>query len=148
MILVACRCTYEMGKSKTITAILGSISPKFRTPANALLFNMVVGILALLSGKTGEIITISVFGALTLYIISMFSLIKLRRKEPSLERPFKVPLYPVFPLVALVIALVSFIAMGIYNVKLCIIYCSVLILAYVLFKLFKPKESYEQSGNI
>jgi ethanolamine permease len=148
LILAAGRCTYEMGKVKTIPATLGKISPRFRTPANALLFNMIVGILALLSGKTGEIITISVFGALTLYIISMFSLIKLRRSEPALERPFKVPLYPVFPVVALVIASISFIAMGIYNIRLCIIYCSVLLVAFLLFKLFKPKVSYERSGNI
>jgi ethanolamine permease len=35
-------------------------------PAAALLVNMVVGITTLLSGKRGEIIVISVFGALTL----------------------------------------------------------------------------------
>jgi ethanolamine permease len=52
---------------------------------------MGIGIVTLLTGRTGEIITISVFGALTLYVISMISLLRLRKKEPTLERPFRVP---------------------------------------------------------
>ena len=83
---------------------------------------MAIGIVILLTGKTAEIITISVFGALTLYIFSMIALLRLRRKEPLLERPFKVPFYPVLPVVALVIALVSFTAMSIFNPLLAGIY--------------------------
>ena len=53
---------------KFAPAFLGKIHPRFQTPSNALLVNMVIGIIALLTGKTSEIITISVFGALT-YIL-------------------------------------------------------------------------------
>ena len=49
--------------------------------------NMVLGMIALISGKTAEIITLSVFGALTLYILSMISMLRLRKNEPGLERP-------------------------------------------------------------
>src|SRR5213078_3122277 len=104
------------------------------TPSNALLVNMGIGIIALLTGKTAEIITISVFGALTLYIISMIALFRLRKKEPQLERPFKVPFYPAFPFIALVIAVVSFIAMTIYNARLAIIYLTLLGICYACFK--------------
>jgi ethanolamine permease len=96
---------------------------------------MVIGIIALLTGKTSEIITISVFGALTLYIISMIALLRLRRKEPELKRPFKVPLYPAAPLVALAIALLSFMAMTIYNLRLAMIYIGALVVCFLLFKL-------------
>ena len=51
---------------------------------------MMIGITALLTGKTGEIITIACFGALTLYVISTISLFNLRKNHPQLERPFKV----------------------------------------------------------
>ena len=118
IILAAGRSSFEFGRVKFAPAFLGKIHPRFRTPSNALLVNMVIGIIALLTGKTAEIITISVFGALTLYIISMIALLRLRKKEPHLERPFKVPVYPAFPVIALVIALVSFVAMTIYNLKL------------------------------
>src|SRR5690349_22196901 len=65
IILAAGRSSLEFGRVKFAPAFLGKIHPRFRTPSNALLVNMVIGIIALLTGKTAEIITLSVFGALT-----------------------------------------------------------------------------------
>lgn len=141
IILAAGRSSFEFGRVRFAPVFLGAIHQRFRTPANALLVNMGIGIIALLTGKTSEIITISVFGALSLYIISMLALLRLRKKEPLLERPFKVPLYPAFPIIALVIAVVSFVAMTIYNTKLALIYFLLLGLCYVCFKLFKIKAA-------
>jgi ethanolamine permease len=147
LILAAGRSTYEMGRVRNIPAFLGNISTRFGTPANALVINMAIGLIALMSGKTAEIITISVFGALTLYMIAMAAMIRLRRKQPLLPRPFKVPLYPLFPLMALIIALLSFIAMCIYNFKLAVVYISLLLFSYLLFKIFKPAKRDENTRD-
>ncbi|MCB0587973.1 MAG: ethanolamine permease [Phaeodactylibacter sp.] len=136
IILAAGRATFEFGRVGYAPAMLGKVHPKFRTPANALLINMGVGIIALLTGKTGEIITIACFGALSLYIISMVALLVLRRKEPGLERPFKVPLYPWFPIIALLIACIAFLAITIDNLTLAFVYFSLLLIAYIWFRLF------------
>jgi len=140
LVLAAGRSTYEMGRVKSIPAILGKISPKFQTPANALIGNMVIGIIALLSGKTAEIIVISVFGALTLYIISMISVMVLRKNKPEMARPFKTPVYPLFPIIALIISCVSFIAMLIYNLKLGLIYSGIVLGIFLLYKIFKKAD--------
>jgi ethanolamine permease len=140
IILVAGRSTFEFGRVRFAPAFLGMVNQRFRTPANALLLNMTIGILALLTGKTGEIITMSVFGALTLYIISMISFLRLRRREPDLPRPFKVPFYPVFPWTALVIAVTSFVAMAIYNLDLAGIYCLLVAGCYGIFKLWQKRR--------
>lgn len=137
IILVAGRSTFEFGRIKFAPAFLGTVSKQFQTPANALLVNMGIGILALLTGKTAEIITMSVFGALTLYIISMISLLRLRQKEPHLPRPFKVPMYPAFPWTALIIATISFVAMTIYNPELAGIYFFLVAGCYGIFKLWQ-----------
>jgi len=141
IILAAGRASFEFGRVKFAPSFLGKIHPRFQTPSKALLVNMAIGIIALLTGKTSEIIIISVFGALTLYIISMITLLQLRKKEPELERPFKVPMYPAFPLIALIIAVVSFVAMTIYNVKLALIYFLLIGICYGSFKLFKIKPA-------
>lgn len=145
IILAAGRSTFEFGKVKFAPAFLGKIHYYYRTPANALLINMTIGIIALLTGKTADIITISVFGALTLYIISMITVIRLRRKEPTLERPFKVPFYPLFPLTALVIAIAAFIAMTIYNTPQALIYLLLLVGSFFIFKLSAKKSSVNNS---
>lgn len=141
LILAAGRSTYEMGRVHNIPAFLGRISSRFHTPANALIGNMVIGILALLSGKTSEIIIVSVFGALTLYIISMVSIMILRKREPDLPRPFRVPFYPAFPIISLIIATGSIIAMFIFNLKLGLIYFSILLITFLLYRIFKRSDS-------
>jgi ethanolamine permease len=140
IILAAGRASFEFGRVGFAPAFLKNIHRKFQTPANALLINMGIGIVALLTGKTLEIITISVFGALTLYIVSMIALLRLRKKEPNLERPFNVPLYPIFPVVALIIAIVSLAAMTIYNLKLALFYFLIIGLCYLAFKLFAKRD--------
>lgn len=140
IILAAGRTTFEFGRVGYAPKAIGKVNRKFKTPANALILNMLIGIIALLTGKTGEIITIAVFGALGLYILSMIAFFYLRKKEPDLERPFKVPYFPLFPMVALMIASVSLIAMVIYNFMLALVFFAMLIGSYVFFRIFIHKS--------
>jgi ethanolamine permease len=140
LMLASGRSTYEFGKVGFAPAFLGRVHNRFKTPANALVINMCIGIIALLTGRTGDIITISVFGALTLYVVSMLALIRLRKKEPLLHRPFKVPLYPVVPLIAFVVAFVSLIAMTIFNLRLGLLYVVLVGLCYGIFKLWNLRK--------
>jgi ethanolamine permease len=135
IILAAGRSTFEFGRAGCAPASLGKVNPTRQTPANALLLNMLIGIVALFTGRTSEIITLAVFGALTLYVISMIALLTLRKTEPELTRPFKVPMYPAFPIIALVIASVSLIAMVIYNPWLAVIYIAIVGVCFGMFKL-------------
>lgn len=135
IILASGRATYEFGRVRFAPAFLGKISPRFKTPANALIANSLIGIVALFTGKTGEIITIACFGALSLYMLSMISVIRLRRKFPDMERPFKVPFYPVTPIIALIISIIAFTAITIYNPMLALIYFGILLGSYIWFKL-------------
>ena len=74
-------------------------------PGWALAAGSGAGVLALLSGTTDQVITLSVLGALVLYVVSLASLFWLRRREPELARPFRAPGYPLVPAVALLLAL-------------------------------------------
>lgn len=139
IILAAGRATFEFGRVGYISRGVGKVHPRFKTPANALLLNMLAGIGALLTGKTGEIIIMACFGALSLYIISMISVLVLRTKEPELHRPFKAPLYPFFPITALVVASIALVAMTTLNLKLALFYFAVIAITYIGFRFyFKP----------
>ena len=140
IILAASRATFEFGRVKYIPEVFGRVHPRFKTPANALLINMFVGIAALLIGNTSQIIIIAVFGAITLYIIAMIAVIRLRKQAPDMTRPFRVPFYPYFPVIALVIASVSLLAMINLYRELSAIYFLLLVLSYVGFLLFVKKK--------
>ncbi|MBL7714396.1 MAG: ethanolamine permease [Bdellovibrionales bacterium] len=145
IVLVAGRAIMEFGRVGYAPRWLGATLEKRQTPAGALLVNFVVGIVALLTGRTGEIITLAVFGALTLYAVSMVALIRLRKTEPKMHRPFKVPLYPVVPITALILALVCFAAMVWQTPVIFGIYIGLIGLAYVWYILGIPKAIKEKA---
>ena len=139
IILAGGRATFEFGRVGFAPSFLGRVHPKFKTPANALILNMMIGIIALLTGKTGEIIIIASLGALSLYIISMISIIALRKKNPELARPFKVPFYPLTTIVALIIAVISFLSVMIYNPIIALMYFGIVGVTYIWFKMMQKK---------
>ncbi len=141
LLLASGRASFEFGKIGNAPAFLGRVHKKFQTPANALLFNAALGMIILCTGKTAEIIIISVFGALTLYIVSMLALLKLRHTEPNLKRPFLVPFYPFTPLLALLLATICIISLCYYNSLLACYYLGILLLFFLLFKFIKHGPS-------
>ncbi len=143
IILAAGRSVFEFGRVGNIPKWFGVVNRRFRTPANALIVNMFIGLAALAIGRTGEILTISCFGALGLYIISMFSFFALRNNEPDLERPFKVPMYPIFPAVALVISSICMVALIVYYLNLFFVFLGVLAIAFIPFLLIKKRDKEE-----
>ena len=141
IILAAGRAVFEMGRQHYVHPFVGKVSARTGTPVNALVVNMIIGIVAIFTGRTGEIITIAVFGALTLYVVSMFALFRLRRTQPNMPRPFRVPMYPLMPAVALVIAVIALAAVIWFNLLLAGMYVLLLLLAWAWFKLFHEKSA-------
>jgi ethanolamine permease len=83
---------------------------------------------------TAAMITMSVFGAIVMYIISMLSLFKLRASEPHLERTFRAPGYPVVPAIALVLAVVCLLAMAWFNTLIGFIFLGFMAAGYIYFQ--------------
>ena len=115
IILIAGRALFEMGRVGFLPQFVGHSHPRTRTPVSALLINMVVGILAILFLDTGRLITMAAMGAVTLYAVSMLSLIRLRQREPDLPRPYRTPFYPILPVVALALSLLALATMAWIN---------------------------------
>jgi ethanolamine permease len=113
---------------------------RFQTPHRAILAGGVVGIAAIFSDNlislqgmtlTAAMITMSVFGAIVMYIMSMLSLFKLRRSEPHLERTFRAPGYPIVPGIALALALVCLAAMLWYNQVIALVFLALMLAGFI-----------------
>ena len=124
IILGYSRQIFALARAGYLPALLGRIHPRFRTPHLAILAGGVVGVAAIFSDQwitfggqplTANIVTMSVFGAIVMYIASMASLLRLRAREPALARPFRAPLYPWFPAFALGAAVICLATMVYYN---------------------------------
>lgn len=98
------RQTYAMARTGYLPKFLAYVDPKRHTPVWALLIPGLIGLGAAVTGLTSTVITISVFGSVMLYLLSLISLFILRQKEPALKRPFKVS-YPLVPTISMIMLL-------------------------------------------
>ncbi|MBI3368958.1 MAG: ethanolamine permease [Burkholderiales bacterium] len=142
IILGYSRQIYALSRAGFLPEWLGRVHPKFRTPHIAILAGGVVGIAAIFSDSlitfggqtlTANIVTMSVFGAIVMYILSMASLFKLRWSEPQLERSFRAPCYPWFPGFALLGAVVCLVTMAYYNALVAGVFVGLLAVGYLYF---------------
>ena len=92
------RQSSALSRSGYLPVILSRVHSRTNTPNWALIIGGLIGILAILSGTTDKLIILSALGAVVMYIISMICLFMLRKNQPQMERPFKAPFYPFFPL--------------------------------------------------
>ncbi|OYT87678.1 MAG: ethanolamine permease [Burkholderiales bacterium PBB6] len=142
IILGYSRQIFALSRAGFLPAVLGTVHPTRRTPHLAILAGGAVGIAAIFSDElftfngqtlTANIVTMSVFGAIVMYIMSMASLFKLRRTEPGLERSFRAPLFPWSPGFALVGAVVCLITMVYYNPLIAGVFTGLMAVGYGYF---------------
>ena len=129
--------------------MLAEIHPRFRMPHRAVLTGGAVGIIAIFSDNlvsfggqtlTADIVTMAVFGAITMYIVSMLSLFKLRGTAAELVRPWRAPLYPWFPAFTTLAAGICLVTMVYYNLLIFCVYVAMLVAGYVVFLLSRDKR--------
>ncbi|CEF56323.1 ethanolamine transproter [Acetobacter ghanensis] len=143
------RQMFALARAGFLPEVLGRLHPRFKTPYVATLAGGAIGIAAIFSDDlvsiqgqslTATLVTMSVFGALTMYMLSMISLFRLRRTEPQLLRTYKAPFYPVLPGFALVAALIALGVVIYYNMEVFLIYSSIMLVCSVFFMSRFKKE--------
>lgn len=151
------RQIFALARAGYLPRALASVNRRFQTPHWAILAGGVVGILAIFSDSlivigglslTANIVTMAVFGAIVMYIISMAALFKLRRSEPALERPFRAPLYPFAPALALGLAVLCLVAMVYYNGLLALIFGALMLAGYAYFRLTHDEGIAASDGEL
>jgi len=102
VVMTAPRYYYAMARDNLFIAskVVGSVHPKYRTPHISLIISGLWSIVLILTGSFGQLLGLVVFVAWVFYLLSIGAVFVLRKKKPSLPRPYKVIGYPVTPIVA------------------------------------------------
>ncbi|MDH5663763.1 MAG: APC family permease [Candidatus Bathyarchaeota archaeon] len=106
----ATRIAYALGRSSLLPSFLSSIHPKYRVPYASLALTTLLAIIFVLTKSVDFIVYAIALGYTVTAMIVALALMRLRKTEPHLYRPFKVPLYPytvVSAIFALVIMLIT-----------------------------------------
>lgn len=100
LIFTGARISFAVGAEHRIFGFLGQWDARRGTPARALLVQGAITVLLVLT--LGSFLNAILYTAATVYsfyLASTLAILVLRRKEPRVERPYRVLGYPVIPLV-------------------------------------------------
>lgn len=100
------RAMYSMAESYMIPKFFAKLHPKHKTPVNALIL---IGILTMLAPFAGRKMLVWIsdagnFGCCFAYCMVALSFMILRKKEPDMPRPYKVPCYKSFGTMAVIMS--------------------------------------------
>jgi nucleotide-binding universal stress UspA family protein/uncharacterized membrane protein len=99
------RVAFAMGRDRYLPDLFSRVHPKRRTPHGAVLISAALIIVMALVLPIKDVASAADIMFILLFTQVNVALIGLRHKKPKLKRPFKVPLYPVTPALAIVLQL-------------------------------------------
>ncbi|MGR3741807.1 APC family permease [Companilactobacillus sp. DQM5] len=101
-IMTGMRIPYIMGQKKELpfSNKLSKLN-KAGVPYVAGIVQFVIAFVMMLSGQFDAITNMLIFVIWLFYTMSFVAVIKLRKTEPDFQRPYKVPGYPIIPIVAI-----------------------------------------------
>jgi APA family basic amino acid/polyamine antiporter len=122
LVLAGPRLYYAMARDGLFLKGAANIDPDRGTPVRSLWYQALWSILLVLTGSLGargaqlysDLLTFTSFASLLFNALTVFGLFVLRYRQPELERPYRVPAYPVIPALYLAVAafFLVFIAVG------------------------------------
>ena len=104
LILSGARVYYAMAKDGLFFKKAGDLNDA-DVPGFALWVQCVWASLLCLSGTYGDLLDYATFVSLIYYIVTIAGIFVLRKKEPDTERPYRVPGYPITPIIYILLAL-------------------------------------------
>lgn len=116
IILAGGRLFYAMSKDGLFFKQASELN-KNNVPEKALWFQCLWASVLCLSGKYNDLLTYATFASLLFYILTIYGIFILRKKEPNAERPYKAFGYPFVPLLYIVMTSLICITLLIYDTK-------------------------------
>jgi len=104
LVLTTPRMYYAMARDGLFFQRVTSVHPRFGTPVFAIVALTAWGAVLAGSGTFNQLLTYAVFTGWIFYALGALAVMMLRRSEPNAARPFRVPGYPVTPILFVVAA--------------------------------------------
>jgi len=95
------RIAFGLSRNDFLPSVFKKIHPKYRSPFAALALTALLAITFVLTRSVDLIVYAISLGYSVTAIMVTLALLRLRKTEPNLYRPFKVPFYPYLPIISI-----------------------------------------------
>ena len=126
------RIAYALSRSRFLPSVFDKVHPKYRSPYTALVLTALLAIAFVLTRSVNFIVYAITLGYSVTAIMVCLALMRLRRKEPQLYRPFRVPLYPYTPIMGILVLIFMIVTLSLESLALG---CVLGVVGLVLFRL-------------
>jgi APA family basic amino acid/polyamine antiporter len=102
-VMSGARVPFAMARDRYFFRALAEVHPRFHTPSVSLAVQFALAAMLLLAGGSfRQFFTLAIFAEWLFYMIAGSTVFVFRRREPDAPRPYRVPGYPVLPLLFVV----------------------------------------------
>ncbi|MBI5687396.1 MAG: amino acid permease [Verrucomicrobia bacterium] len=134
LVFTGARISYAVGADHLLFRFVGRWHPRFGTPAAALLLQGGIAVtLIIVLGSFMDAILYTAATVYSFYLCSTLAVIVLRFKEPQVERPYRVPGYPLTPLVFAGVCAFLIYSAVVYKPWIALVSCGLLALGLPLW---------------
>src|SRR5207302_4946165 len=140
VILSAARVPYAAARDGLFFAGFGRLSPGTRVPVTSLVLLAVWGALLAASGTFDQLTNMAVMSYALFWIPVMLAVLVLRRKLATAPRPYRLPGYPLVPLIFLLVMVWIVVSALISNHKESIATVLLILLGLPLYPLFRGRR--------
>ncbi len=138
----ASRLMMAMGKDHELPPFFGNVNKKFGVPHWTIIFIGVLGIIGSFAPQLIVLFDTAASAVLVVYALTPIALIILRKKEPDIERPYKVPWGLTIPILALVGVVPTFLfSLGILTTEAQIVFAAWIVIGVLYYLIFRRKQA-------
>lgn len=103
-LMTGARIPFSMGEKKQLpfSNTIGKIHPKFNTPANSLIIESFIAIIYIMSGTFNTLTDLLVFVLWIFFTMGVCGVFLLRKRFPQEKGLYKVPFYPLTPIIGII----------------------------------------------
>jgi APA family basic amino acid/polyamine antiporter len=102
--MTTARVFFAMAKDKLFFKGMGTVHPKFKTPTTSLVVQCLWACILTLTGSYDQLFTYVIFASWIFYALGAAGIFIMRRKIPNANRAYRVPGYPIVPILFVVVA--------------------------------------------
>lgn len=136
MILAFPRVYYYMGGEGHFFKFYGKLHPKYKVPTAALIGQCVISIILVLLRNLNQLTNLVTFSGMLFNVMVVLAVYLYRKKFPKLERPYRIPGYPVTLIISVLLYAALMINTFVEDMQTAVIGLVVPLLGAVVYYLF------------